>query len=206
MESAAQALETTRIPRVAIYIPANTSYVKYEPEYCLRLYQQRWKGHIADPSDPIRIIPFPPNVTEADRFKDIVGNADEARSYEAARLRSEFGIHEKTGEPLFDMVYPDVTFDLYFDRILARTSQPDVKLDPVRTNADSTITFLESIPGVGASAKRLVDKGYDTIKTIALADEVGLAKYIGKGKAAAIIEAAKKHLGADKEVTDIPAE
>ncbi len=187
---------TYRIPNVAIYIPGIHSRVRFAPRYVLRLYQAKWKGAIPDPMDPVRVIAFPAGM-EVARYHEVrASSEEEAIEIESARLRIEFGLHEKSGEPLFDVIYPADTFMLAFKT--ARASQPEKVSANTSSLAEKALAALD---GVGpAMAKKLITIGLTTVEAVAFVDLDELTRALGKLRAAKAQTAALAAIKPDEDV------
>jgi hypothetical protein len=184
--------DTVKIRRVAIFVPGMTSTVRLEPKYCLKLFQALWKGAIPDPiADPVRVIPTPGSYPQELRWH--VLPSEDACEIEAHRLRNEFGLH-KSGEPLFDVVYPADSFETAFSKCLEESGVVEAVFD----DEHPAMAVFKELPGVGViGAKKLIEAGITSLDKLANIDIGEIVKVLGKIKAVKAQEAAIAKLPQD---------
>lgn len=170
------------IQRLPIWLPGFTCLIKYEPKYVFPLYKALWKQR--DPKAPTKdsndLVPrildaFPPDISWKEAW--LIAEEEDALAMERARLSAQFGRHPN-GELLFDVVYPGDSFDVAFASALKPT------LSTVLGNANPALDELESLDGVGEGlAQKLYEKGFRSIRDVALATEDELVKVLGTKRA-----------------------
>lgn len=188
-----------KIPRVCVYIPGETSRVKFVPEYEYPLFQYVYRGRIADPAgDPLRLIPHPKGSGYAEYWYEVEAeDENELATIEAMRLRRHeqeggFG-NARSGDTVLDTVFPADAFNAAVRKALA--SAETHMSDPLRADpVDNIIGICEKASVDRAIARKLVQIGWTDAELLAAADIEQLAKYAGKVRAAKLIKAAEDHI------------
>ena len=198
-------MQVIKIPRVCVHIPGETTRIKFVPEYEYPIFQKIYRGRIQDPAgDPLRITRHPDDATHAMYWYEVEADSlEEAILFEAARLRDAFGTDQKTGDTLFDSVYPGS----FFDDAMTKAVQDGEKFltDPKRQDPETGILALCSQVGVDRrTARKMADIGWKDAEALAAADVAQLSKLVGRVRAAQFIKLAEKELGVLIDAT--PAE
>ena len=185
-----------KIPRVCVYIPGETSRIKFVPEYEYPIFQKLYRGRIQDPAgDPLRIIRHPDDAVHAMYWYEVEADGlEEAILFEAARLREAFGTDAKSGDTVFDTVYPST----FFDEALTKAVSDGEKFlaDPKRQDPETGIMALCTQVGVDRrTARKMADVGWRDAESLAGADVAQLSKLVGRVRAAHFIKLAEKELG-----------
>jgi hypothetical protein len=186
-----------KIPKVAVYIPGDTSRIRFVPEYCYPLFK-RVHSKVADPiGDPVRIVPHPKEVKLYNAYWHEIeaDSIEQALVIESRALRAEFGIDAKTNDYLFDAVYGDGVFDAVFAKAYASTDS--LKDDPIRRDPADNIADICAEVGLDHKvARKLVATGYLDVEALAIADIDQLSPLVGKVRAGRIIAIATKRIDA----------
>ncbi len=186
-----------KIPRVAVYIPGETSRIKFVPEYDFPLFKRIYNGRVADVAgDPLRIIPHPKDCRTYAHFWLEVESDDESGvvQAEAARLRVEFGTPQGASDTVFDSVYVGDTFDRAVEKALASAGNHEADSDRADP-ADKILALCTPLRIDRRTARKLCDIGWYDLDQMAGADPAQLAKVVGRVNAAKLIESANAAIG-----------
>jgi hypothetical protein len=186
-----------KIPRVAVYIPGETTRIKFVPEYDFPIFKRIFNGRVADVAgDPLRIIPHPKDCQTYAHYWLEVEAEDEAGvvQAESARLRAEYGTPQGWNDTVFDTVYVGDTFENAVAKAL--TSAGNHEADAKRADpADKILALCAPLRIDRRTARKLCDIGWYDLDQMAGADPVQLAKVVGRVSAAKLIEAANAAIG-----------
>lgn len=186
-----------RIPRVCVFIPGETSRVKFVPEYEYPLFQKIYRNRVADAhGNPLRLIPHPKGAPpEQFWYEPEIEDFEELLGTESMRLRQSFGQDERTGETVFDTVYIG---DMFATALKAAIDSADKHAsDPLRADPLDRILPLCTQVGIDrATARRLAQIGWRNAEELSGADHDQLTKIVGKVKAALLIRAAETAVNA----------
>ena len=182
------------IQRFPIYIPGSTSHIKFEPRYVLPMFVALWKLRDArkrDPADPVRILDvYPPGVNWKAAW--LILDGEDAMNVEAARLHGLFGKHPRSGEYLFDVVYPGDAFETAFLKALEESKAGGRKI-VASVQANPAIAELATIDGVGEKlAVKLYNRGLRSLRDVAMQDEAVLVDILGPTRATKAMEHVSK--------------
>lgn len=177
------------IPRQWVLIPRHTSIIKTEPSYVFPILKAKYTPLLPDPANAVQVIARPETASQ-DRWHHTVPQQS-AIEVEAARLRVEYGDNPRTNVSWFDTCYP--TLDVFaqaFKAALRTAKKVGSYIDP---RAVAALTPLKGIDRVLAA--RLIEKGFDSVEKLALADEADLANKIeglGPTRIAQVIASARE--------------
>jgi len=211
--------KVVEVPNVRVHIPnpKGTSLTLYVPQYEVPLLKMRWKGALTDPtSHPIVTDRIPARGSAAarceftgrDKFAGMRHTRVNSLADEKRRLAGKYYEDKRTGNPIFDTVYPVLMFEETVQKMHPNLfegeegvmlgdidapedilGQPEEapELDdytPPQDDADA-ITDDDRIADLcrlkyvaEATAKLMIEAGFDSVDEVAQTDPADLSQMV----------------------------